>query len=44
MPYNQTDDWNENYDGPSLLTRITFACAWMFIAVSGILGKYSVLF
>ncbi|CAF3687720.1 unnamed protein product [Adineta steineri] len=36
--------WYEEDDGPSLPTRLVFACAWIFIAVAGILGNSLVIF
>ena len=44
---NYTTSFNNDSDinlylyvgGPSLHTRITFASAWIFIAVAGIIGK-----
>ncbi|CAF4089211.1 unnamed protein product, partial [Rotaria magnacalcarata] len=42
---NQSDNnWEDNDNGPSLFTRIAFACAWVFIAVSGIIGNSLVIF
>jgi hypothetical protein len=33
--------WYDGNDGPPLHTRLAFASAWIFIAVAGILGKWS---
>ncbi|CAF3003361.1 unnamed protein product [Rotaria socialis] len=46
IPSNQSDnnwDDNDNDNGPSLHIRIAFACAWIFIAVSGIIGNSLVI-
>ncbi|CAF0951079.1 unnamed protein product [Rotaria sordida] len=37
-------DWNENNNGPTFHTRMGFACAWIIIAVAGIIGNGLVIF
>ena len=37
---NSSDyDWDEDDSGPALHIRIAFACAWVLIAVAGVIGK-----
>ena len=36
---HDANDSHEIYNGPSFYSRITFASAWIIIAVAGIIGK-----